>query len=164
MSTSINLSSVVAETTNEKKKSNPHTGLLGQSLNRVNLLCWLARDSLLNSPSFVFGNARIHSGRKALQPLGSQQKSRVSFYHSMALFHPHCRKDYAKGHCFLSSGRLGSLLRRQKFEVLADLIGSAMKSSRELPPCSQKAGFSCIIIPGGAGIWGTHLSVGLSEA
>lgn len=140
MSTSIDLSSVVAETTN-KKKANPRTGLLGQGLNRVNLLCWLARDSLLNSPSFVLGNARIHSVTKALQPLGSQQKSRVSFYHSVALFHPHCRKDYAKGHCFSSSGRLESLLRGQKFEVLADLVGSAMKRSEQLPSCSQKLDF-----------------------
>lgn len=107
------------QTTNPAKPShtthNWHTALLWQGLNTANILCWLARNSLLNSPFFVFGKARIHPGRKAPQPSGSQQKTRVSFYHSTGLFHPHCRKDYAKGHCFLSSGRLESHLRRQKF-------------------------------------------------
>lgn len=114
MSSFIELSSTIAETTN-KKKSNLCTGLSGEGFNRVNLLCCLARDSLLNSPRFVFGKARIRSGRKALQPSGAQQKIRAFFYHSTVLFHPRCRKDYAKGHCFLSSGRLGSLLRGQNF-------------------------------------------------
>lgn len=108
----------------------------------------------------MFGKARIHFGRKALQLLGSQQKIRVSFYPSTVLFHPHYRKDYGKGCCLLSSRQAGISSERAVFWSTCSPGRKCYEKQAGATSLLLKPRFPCIIIPVGAGIW----SVGLSEA
>jgi len=63
-----------------------------------------------------------------------------------------------------SSGRLGSLLRGQNFQVLAAPSKKCYEKQARTTSLLLKAGFLGIIISVGAGIWRTHQSVGQSEA